>query len=279
MVNSILLSQQELTRLQIIAKEQRLNLRQPTNQYEVMRVFDHNIQLILYSSGKVVHNDSPEGLRLLRQCLAPVSGMDYVGGSDEAGKGEWYGPLVVACAALTPQQYDDVRIFGVHDSKQLDATRLKCLASQLVKVAVYDLVTLLPEDYNRQYSSLRSEGKSLNDLLAKAHATAINNVLAKLDKGRIRIFIDQFDERKTNSEIASILSSNPNLEILQFSKDTETSISVASILAKSEFESQVDRLEAKYGVTLRKSAPENLSREVLPYVAKTHFRNVAAVLT
>lgn len=88
-------------------------------------------------------------------------------GSDEAGKGEWLGPLTVAAVALTPEQSSYLITQGVMDSKELkiekiielsDIIRKKCLS--------YHVITITPKKFNLLLLEVKREGKSLNDILA-----------------------------------------------------------------------------------------------------------------
>jgi ribonuclease HIII len=279
---SLALSKEELDKLKQRILQSNMKRVQPKSTYEALRVSDGAIQLIIYKSGKVVHNDSPDSRKLLDDVLSAEMAYDYLIGTDEVGKGEWYGPLVVACVALRPKQIVDIRGLGVRDSKELERSRLMKLAQELSRISfTRDLLTLMPEKYNQLYKEFSFEKKTLNDLLAWAHASVIRRVLAELGERRVKILIDKFDVEKTELRLlttAHVSDRTPNVEIIQTaSGDTEIPVSVASILAKNEFEGRVAELERKFGVRLRGAKPDTVSREILPYVAKTHFKNVAAV--
>jgi ribonuclease HIII len=62
--------------------------------------------------------------------------------------------------------------------------------------------------------------------------------------------------------------------ILQTSKETEVAVNVASILAKYVFEKEVDKLNKFYNIDLRKATPSEIDPQILPQVAKIHFKNV-----
>jgi ribonuclease HIII len=280
---SLALSKKELDKLKERILRSKMKRIQPKSAHEALRVSDGEIQLIVYKSGKVVHNDSTESRNLLDEVLSVELAYDYLIGTDEVGKGEWYGPLVVACVALQPKQIADMRGLGVRDSKELERSRLMNLAYQLSRISfAKDLLTLMPEKYNQLYKEFSFEKKTLNDLLAWAHASVIRRVLAELGERRVKILIDKFDVEKTELRLlttAHVSGRTPNMEIVQTaSGDTEIPVSVASILAKNEFEERVAELERRFGVRLRGTKPTAVSKEILPYVAKTHFKNVAAAL-
>ena len=62
---------------------------------------DGKVMIVVYKSGKVVHNGSEESEKILHEILKREDKYDFILGSDETGKGEWFGPLVVTATALT----------------------------------------------------------------------------------------------------------------------------------------------------------------------------------
>jgi ribonuclease HIII len=69
-----------------------------------------------------------------------------------------------------------------------------------------------------------------------------------------------------------------NNAIQKTGAETETPVAAASIIAKSLFEKAVDELNEKYDLDLKNSGPEEINPEILPYVAKAHFKNVKSLL-
>ena len=85
--------------------------------------------------------------------------------------------------------------------------------------------------------------------------------------------IDQFDVKKMEHRLEKI--DKTNLEIIQKTGgESETSVAAASIIAKYLFEQEVDKLDKKYGLKLRNSKPQDIDHDILPKVAKIHFKNV-----
>ncbi len=276
---SLSISISELEKLRNAILETGLKRSNPKNEYELLRIEDADISIVVYKSGKVVHNDTEASRRVIDKILERERDYDLLLGSDEVGKGEWYGPLVVVCAALTPPDILRLRKIGVKDSKLLAKTEIERLALEITgKKIVYRDVTLMPETYNKMYTEFQKEKKSLNDMMAWCHATAISSTLAYVSPGRTKIVIDKFDVKKTDLRLESAKVKSENVEIIQSSKgDTELPVSVASIIAKYLFEKRVDELSKNIGVDLRHSKPAAIDPETLPRVAKLHFSNVRAV--
>ena len=277
---SMSISLTELNKLRNQILSTGLKKAKPTSEYELLRVEDGDIRIIVYKSGKLVHNNTKASRELIDSILEQERKYDYLLGSDEVGKGEWYGPLIVACAALTPNDIVRFRQIGVRDSKLIGKNEIKELASELRESRiVYHDVTLMPETYNAQYEQFQREGKTLNDLLAWWHATAIRATLALIRSQKTKIIIDKFDVKKTDLRLDAAKVRDENVEIIQSSKgDTEIPISVASILAKDMFETRVDYLNKKFSVDLRTDRPEKIGESILPQVAKLHFSNVQRAL-
>ncbi len=277
---SLSISLSELEKLRNLVLETGLRRSNPKNEYELLRIEQGDVNIVVYKSGKVVHNDTEASRRIIDKILERERDYDLLLGSDEVGKGEWYGPLVVVCAAITPSDIVRFRKIGVKDSKLLAKPELERLATEIIASRiVYRDVTLMPETYNRMYSEFQKEKKSLNDMMAWSHATAISDTLSYVSPGRTKVVIDKFDVKKTDLRLESAKVKSENVEIIQSSKgDTELPISVASIIAKHLFEKRVDELNKNFGIDLRHSKPNQIDPKLLPRVAKLHFSNVMALI-
>ena len=275
---SITLQDEEIERLKSYIEEYGLSRIPVKSRYELLRVKDRGIEMILYKSGRLVYNDSSEMRRIIDEILKIENEYTYILGTDEAGKGEWYGPLIVECVALKPREIDELRKIGVRDSKKLGKRRLLDLGDRLVRSKfIRKPLILMPETYNRSYRKFRLEGKTLNDLMAWAHARAIKDLIGKLKYERLKIIIDKFDLKKTEFRLRDL--DKTGIEVVQKIRgESEIPVATASILAKYIFEKQVDELDKKFGIDLRKSRPDEIPREILPYVSKIHFKNVRKVI-
>jgi ribonuclease HIII len=279
---SITIDVEELGRLRNFILAHDLKRVPTTNEYELLRVKDEEVDIIVYKSGKLVHNNSVASRQIIDFILTKERSFDYLIGSDEVGKGEWYGPLVTTAVALEPEDVIRFRRLGVRDSKLLKKSELEKLAQGILESPlVHGNVILMPDVYNERYKEFEREGQSLNDLLAWSHATAIKDILSRISNSslKIKIIIDKFDVEKTDLRLERARVKQPNIDIIQSSKgDTEIPVSVASIIAKHEFEKRVDQLNKEFGVDLRNNTPDEIHPEILPHLAKTHFRNISKLL-
>ena len=198
-------------------------------------------------------------------------------GSDEAGKGEWLGPLVVAAVALSKQQRSYLVTQGVMDSKELKLDVIAELAKIIRKSCLsYHVVNISPFSFNARMKEVRSEGRSLNDLLAWGHQRAIGDVFEELTKkgitGKIKLSIDMFDRIKTEERLRRIL------DLRKFDLDhrpkaeSETSVAAASIVARAVRELWIDEKSKELQLELRRlSVNEAVSRPDADSFAKLSF--------
>lgn len=275
-MNSLILSENEIDRLKEFISRNNIKNVPVTNEYELLRIKDHNVNLILYSTGKLVFNESNETLDILNPILMREEGFDYFLGSDETGKGEWYGPLVVVVTALTPEEIVKLRILGVKDSKTMKTTKIIETARKVMGMEIpYRSILLNPASYNKLYLEFENEGKSLNDLMAWAHSRIIHELLGKLEYNQAQVVIDRFDQKRTENRLGEF-DENRVKVIQKTGAETETPVAAASIIAKYLFEREVHGLNEKYELDLKNMSPGEINPEILPYVAKIHFKNVKA---
>ncbi len=277
-ITSLNVNAHEIENLKSFISQKGLKKVDVTTEYELLRVKDGNISIVLYKSGKLVHNGSDDSKRIINAILEREEIYDYVLGSDETGKGEWYGPLVVVATALSSEDILNLRKLGVRDSKTIKKTRLMEIAEELKKMSFeHQSIVLRPKKYNDLYFKFQRENKNLNDMMAWGHSAVIQDLLGRIQFKNAKVVIDKFDFEKTQYRLEKV--DKTNLKIIQKSgAESETAVAAASIIAKHIFEMEVDKLNSKYNIDLRKSNPEDIKQELLPEVAKIHFKNVKKCL-
>ena len=112
--------------------------------------------------------------------MAALEGLLPSIGTDESGKGDFFGPLVCAGVYVDEASAEVLQAMGVRDSKRLSDRRCRELAEgiQVTCHEQYSVVEISPARYNDLYEQFRREGKNLNTLLAWAHARVLENLLA-----------------------------------------------------------------------------------------------------
>jgi len=258
--------------LKYLVKDESVETVETKAPHEVFRARRGTTLIIGYRTGKVVANNQ-EGKPILLRILQALESADYdiIIGSDEAGKGEWLGPMTVAAVALTPEQSTTLRSEGVMDSKELRPHKIKELRRTIGKTCLsHRVLTIGPERFNRMMDEFRMEDKTLNDILAWGHSTVISKVYDyaskryKDDTGlknpSVKLVIDEFDRLKTENRLRRVL----DLRSLRVTQDPqaeqEIAVAAAGILAKASREEWVESRSRELGKDLRNLSPDEIAR-------------------
>src|SRR5690348_2813095 len=77
-------------------------------------------------------------------------------GTDEAGKGDYFGPLVIAGVYVDAHSASQLLALGVCDSKQLSDAKILSLAEEIKKICHGHghIVAYHPERYNQLYQEI-----------------------------------------------------------------------------------------------------------------------------
>lgn len=227
------------------------------SEYEAFRLMFAGEAIIGYTSGKIVSNGPYSAAAVQNAILSLKSTTKelIVIGSDEAGKGEWLGPMTVAAVALTPEQSALLRSLGVMDSKSMSVLRITKLSKTVRRYALkVESLLISPEKFNSQIEEFRKENKNLNDLLAWAHTKVISEVYEKIMTRNIgiKIVIDQFARVKTEARLRGKIDLR-KVELVQRPKaEDEIAVAAASIIAREAREAWIDWACEKFGFDLRK---------------------------
>lgn len=203
-------------------------------------------------------------------------------GTDESGKGDYFGPLVIAGVFVPDGQEDVLRELGVRDSKTISDRRVLALAEQVKAGYPHSVVAVGPERYNALYDKLRN----LNRILAWGHARVIENILERVD---CRLAIaDQFGEK--SYILDALLRKGKRIELVQRTRaEEDPAVAAASVLARAEFLQRLRALSGAAGLDLPKGASslvEDAGRRLversgpdgLGRFAKLHFKTTGRVL-
>ncbi len=208
--------------------------------------------------------------------VAPRSTGEAVVGSDEVGKGDYFGPLVVCAVRLEPGQSEEIARAGVRDSKTLTDAECIRLGGALRSRYAVAVERLDPVDYNRVYMP----GK-LNELLADLHAKA----LTRLATPGVRVVVDKFaNEKLLEKRLKSL-----NVRLEQRTRaESEPAVAAASVIAREEFLVALKELSDDAAVDLHKGAGSPVDQSARRYVAlhgfdalskvaKLHFKNTQKI--
>jgi ribonuclease HIII len=206
-------------------------------------------------------------------------------GVDESGKGDFFGPLVVAGVFVNEAAARNLMEIGVKDSKLIKSDkRIGDVAKQIRETpgCVWNVVPVGPEAYNRLHAKMRN----VNDILGWGHARVIENLLAKVDAPKA--ISDQFGNKKIIER--ALMERGKKIKLVQRHKaESDLAVAAASIIARDEFVRRLHKLGKEFGVELPKGASQAVQdaaveligkhgREALAKVAKMHFRTAQKVL-
>ncbi len=203
-------------------------------------------------------------------------GLPRVGG-DESGKGDYFGPVVVAAWHLVEADLPTLLDIGVTDSKRLSDSSILRMAGQLEELERGHVVVLDPEPYNTEY---RRTG-NLNRLLEELHGQCVGELLERTggDSKGITVLIDQFTPR--DAGLRGKMPRHVRL-VTRTKAEADPAVAAASILARASFVDGLKRLEHEFGCDFPPGAGSPVLRagknfvrafgtHALPEVAKVHF--------
>jgi len=201
-------------------------------------------------------------------------------GVDESGKGDFFGPLVVAGVYVDRGIARKLIDAGVQDSKRIGSdARIRVLAETIRKrtAGLIETVLIGPERYNELYQKFGN----LNKLLGWGHARVIENLLAKKSDCP-RALSDQFADARVIEQ--SLLRHGRKIDIEQRTKgESDIAVAAASILAREAFINWLERRGKELGLRLERGVSANVKEaakklvemngpQVLRGLAKVHFR-------
>jgi ribonuclease HIII len=203
-------------------------------------------------------------------------------GIDESGKGDYFGPLVIAAVFVDATTQGELALMQVRDSKKISDGRILEMAPDIKTICQHSVIAIGPVKYNELYAKIRN----LNRLLAWGHAKALENLLERVSCERA--IADQFGDERL---ILNALQEKGRKIVLEQRTKAESDLAVAaaSILARAEFLLRLKRLSDEVGTTLPKGASPAVElaarmvvkkhgQERLGSVAKLHFKTTQTVL-
>lgn len=201
-------------------------------------------------------------------------------GVDESGKGDYFGPLVIAACYVADEHLAELE--EVRDSKKLTDAKSLQLDVVIRRTCPHAVIAIGPQKYNELYERMRN----LNKMLAWGHARAIENVLEKQQCDLV--ISDQFADPAGLKR--ALFEKGRTVELISMVRaEADTAVAAASILARAEFLRRLKALGEEIGTSLPKGAgpqvvevAQSLGRQgglpTLGRVAKLHFKTTQQAL-
>ena len=203
-------------------------------------------------------------------------------GIDEAGKGDYFGPLVVAGVRITGEKAArELRETGVRDSKTIGVAGIRAISDRVLEaVGPHNVraVSLPPQEYETR----RRAAGNVNRLLGEVDAQIIGELEDEVEV----VVVDEF-ARAARSYLEPHVPQGVRLEVRTRAED-DAAVAAASIVARARQLDEIERLSELVGFGLPLGAThvveaarrvvEELGEEGLRSVAKVHFATTQKVL-
>ena len=225
--------------------------------------------------------------------IAPAADADALprgkwAGSDESGKGDFFGPLVVSAVVVDDSTAAKLAAAGVKDCKLLSDKKILEL-EETIKANVIDfsVLELKPKVYNMRYKQVLAQGGKLNQLLGFGHVAALSQVLERNADCHAAL-IDQFTTSTVN--VRELTKRFPQCIVKQQPKaESNLAVAAASVLARARFlRTMAELAQAAGEAALPKGGGESATAcarrlsaklgkaELVNYV-KLHFANYSRI--
>jgi ribonuclease HIII len=266
-------------------------------QYDLARN-DETAKLNVYHTGKISAGGRASGLRELleswrtaqtgtRASTARAGGRPILDGTprlgiDEAGKGDYFGPLVVAGVRIihaeTARKLQEI---GVRDSKEIRASGISRISGRILEavgLGNVNVISLPPPEYE----SRRAAAGNVNRLLGELDATIMGKLVDEVEV----VIVDEF-ARSARSYLEPFVPDGVRLEVRPRAED-DAAVAAASILARARQLEEMGRLSERVGFGLPLGATHvveagrrvvgEFGEDGLAEVAKIHFATTHGVL-
>ena len=188
-------------------------------------------------------------------------------GTDESGKGDVFGPLVIAAVQVDTQSSEQLVQLGVKDCKALSDGKVVKIAAEIRRTPniLFVELELVPSRYNNLYDGMKAEGKNLNHLMAWGHARVIEDLLLK--KTCRFAITDQFAD--VSFVESRLMALGRTIHLIQTPKaERNIAVAAASILARDRFLRRLEELSTRFEVELPKGAGNGIQKTIETFVEK-----------
>ena len=227
-------------------------------------------ELIIYESGSVVYSGKErEELKekVAEELLKLEENLPRIG-CDEAGKGEFFGPLVVACVCGDRECLRELFNLEVKDSKKLSSEKIIDTAERIKEKCRGVVRVINPENYNRMYWKYGNQNRLLEAVYSEVLSKLINRCKAK------EIVVDKFSRKVEEILKKKIKGVKVSARI---GGEADSVVAAASIVAKAERLRELKKLSERLGFEVNEGNRKNrellerIPEGELPRYVKLHF--------
>lgn len=201
---------------------------------------------------------------------------DCLIGVDESGKGDYFGPLVIAGVYVDPERTAYLRTLGVKDSKSLSEHAILMMEEKIRAACPHSVVVLNNLVYNDVYEKF----PNLNQVLAWGHGRVIENLLSQVKA--THALCDQFGHHTLIQ--SALLLRGIDIQLLQRPRaEDNMAVAAASVLARAAFLYAMAGMAETFQMVFPRGASAavkaareqflaQFGQERLVNVAKCHFK-------
>jgi len=200
-------------------------------------------------------------------------------GSDEAGKGDTFGPLVVAAVAIPEDKAELLQSSKVADSKTIDDQRIRILGPWIRENYDFEIRCLMPLEYNQEW---QNAGSNVNTLLTQLHFDCLRALHRR--SGFLSMVVDRFSPSCPVSK--RIQAAAPAVNVVEVPRaEAHLAVAAASVLAREQFLIGMEELSSAWAMDIPRGSGSPVPPAMRKFlelhgankmrqVAKVHFKNV-----
>lgn len=284
--------------------------REKTPAYAIFQADEEDTVVTLYESGKVVFQgvsadvdanfwketekiltgSYPEEKEMKKK-EEPEDNTDYYFissiGSDEVGKGDYFGPIVVTASYVNKNDISFLEGLGVKDSKKITDEKIIKIAPEIIKRIPHETIIL----NNIEFNDMVRKGYNINKINSILHNKAILGLLKKDNYSYDMVVMDQFTPARNYFGYLKDTGDNIFRKITFTTKAEDKCLSVAcsSIISRYTFMNEMNKISKELdkvlplgaGVMVDEAGKDLVNRygkEILEKYAKINYNNTKKIL-
>lgn len=284
--------------------------RDKTPAYAIFQADEEDTVVTLYESGKVVFqgvsadidaNYWKETEKILtgsypeekekKKKEEPEDNTDYYFissiGSDEVGKGDYFGPIVVTASYVSKNDISFLEELGVKDSKKITDEKIIKIAPTIINKIPHNTIVLNNIDFN----DMVKKGYNINKINSILHNRAILGLLKQDNYSYDMVVMDQFTPARNYFGYLKDTGDNIFRKITFTTKAEDKCLSVAcsSIISRYVFMNEMDKISKELDKVLPlgagimvdeagKDLVKKYGKEILEKYAKVNYNNTKKIL-
>ncbi len=265
--------------------------------YYLFQAKENKVTITLYKSGKVVFQGRnsdiisnkwymlENNISITDSLLSQKEEIDYMNcnsiGSDEAGCGDYFGPIVVTATYVKKEDIPYLKSINVKDSKKLSDLEIVKIVPKIINVIKYKSTIC----YNKDYNDIYNKNINMNKIKAMMH----NQVLYELNK-EVNDVVDYIivDKFVNSNKYYEYLNDNKfiqkDITFIAKAEDKNLAVACSSIISRYIFLKEFNSIEKEIGINIPKGANKDITKSIneivnkfgknkLKEIAKINFRN------